>query len=211
MDSISFIYINGKGSSGKDTQADIILEKLGEKAIKLSTGEIYRDAKDGIGEYGKYHYIIEPFINHVDKQGGLLPDSVIVNIVKEIIIEKTTEEIETFIFTGFPRTKGQLELMDELTSSIENSHCLFIHYDISDETSRERAKNRRLKAEEAGLSIRPDDQEEVVEKRLKTFRELTYPMLLKLDTEGRLINIDAEGTIQNIERETSNRISKERR
>jgi adenylate kinase family enzyme len=164
MGSTNFIFINGKGSSGKDTQADILKEKIGTTAIKLSTGDIYREAKAGTGEYGKYHDQIAPFIAEVDKNGGLVSDEVIFGIVKIIIIDKISEGKETFIFTGFPRTIGQLELIDRLVGSLEEADAIHLHYDISDETSRERAGFRRQKAEDLGIPIRPDDEEEVVER-----------------------------------------------
>jgi len=210
VNQINFIYINGKGGSGKDTQAEILQKRLGVKTIKLSTGEIYRDARDGTGEYGKYHELIKPYIEEVDKMGGFVSDKVIFDIVQVVLADKISEGFETIIFTGFPRTEGQLKLMDELTNSLENSSSTYIHFDISDDISRNRARYRREKAEENQQLSRDDDKEEVVEKRLKTFRELTYPMLLKLDKENRLISINAEGTICEIEKETSNRISKER-
>lgn len=211
MNSTNFIYINGKGSCGKDTQAELIVEKLGEKTIKLSTGDIYREARDGTGEYGKYHDLIAPFIEEVDKNGGYVSDEVIFNIVKVVVFDKLLEGKETLVFTGFPRTIIQQELMDELTKSLDGADSQYIHFDISDKTSRERATIRRQKSKEQNLPIRPDDQEEVVERRLKTFKELTYPMLLHLDRQSRLISINAEGTIEDIEKETSLRTSIERR
>lgn len=210
MEPINFIFINGKGSCGKDTQADILLQTLGNKAIKLSTGDIYRDARDGTGEYGKYHDLIAPYIAEVDKMGGYVCDEVIFNIVKIVVSDKISEGKETIIFTGFPRTIGQLELMDQLVSSLEGSKSYHLHFDISDETSRSRARNRRLFAKQNDLPVRPDDEEEVIEKRLKKFKEATYPMLVELDQEGRLISINAEGAIKDIEKETSLHFSKER-
>lgn len=210
MSSINFIFINGKGSCGKDTQADILINSLGKTAIRLSTGDIYREARDGTGEYGKYHDLIAPFIEEVDKNGGYVSDEIIFNIVKVVVFDKLSEGKESLVFTGFPRTIIQQELMDELIKSLEGADSQYIHFDISDEVSRERAAIRRRTDKKQNHPIRPDDQEEVVERRLKTFKELTYPMLLKLDIEGRLICIDAEGTIADIEKETSVRISKER-
>ena len=210
MEPINFIFINGKGSCGKDTQANILLQKLGHKAIKLSTGDIYREARDGTGEYGKYHDLIAPYIAEVDKMGGYVCDEVIFNIVKIVVSDKISEGKEIIIFTGFPRTLGQLELMDQLISSLEGSKGYHLHFDISDETSRCRAGNRRLIARQNDLPVRPDDEEEVVEKRLNKFKEATYPMLVKLDQEGRLISINAEGTIKDIEKETSLHFSKEK-
>ena len=100
--------------------------------------------------------------------------------------------------------------MDQLVSSLKGSKNYHLHFNISDETSRSRARNRRLIAKQSGLPTRPDDGEEVVEKRLNKFREATLPMLDKLNQEGRLISINAEGTIKDIEKETSLHFSKER-
>lgn len=186
------------------------IESFGETAIRISTGDIYREVRDTIGEYAKYHSFVAPFIEHIDVQGGLLPDQTIIYIVEDVITHKLTEGKDTFIFTGFPRTIRQLTLVDDLVGSIEGSNCTHIHFDISDETSRKRAVIRRQKAQEQGLPMRPDDQEGVVEKRIKIFRQLTYPMLLKLDNEGRLLSINAEDTIAEIEKGISIHISKER-
>lgn len=209
MNSINFIFINGKGSSGKDTQADLLKSNLGDTAIRISTGDLYRDAKENRGEYARFHEYLAPFIEKVDS-GGYIPDEVIVGIVKEVIDEKISQGNEIFIFTGFPRTEGQLTLVDRMVSSFSDVSSQHILFDISDETSKERAKNRREKALEAGLQIRPDDKTEVVEKRLKTYNELTFPMLEKLLKEERLIVLNAEGGIKDVERETTYRLSKER-
>ncbi|HSV94856.1 MAG TPA: nucleoside monophosphate kinase [Spirochaetia bacterium] len=210
MSHINFLFINGKGSSGKDTQADILLKNLGDKAIKLSTGDIYRDAKTGTGEYGRYYSDFAPFIDHVEKQGGYFPDDVMINVVGQIISEKMAEGYENFIFTGFPRTIGQMELMDELVSHLENASSVHLYFDISDETSKSRAEYRRRLAETNNVPIRQDDEKCVVEKRLNSFKTLTLPMLNKLENQNRLIKIKAEGTIQDIEKETSILVSKER-
>jgi len=89
VSSINFIFIHGKGSCGKDTQADFILEKCGETAVRISTGNIYREARNSTGEYGKYHSLVEPYIEIVDN-GQYLPDDVIVGIVIEEIKQKNT-------------------------------------------------------------------------------------------------------------------------
>lgn len=210
MEPINFIFINGKGSCGKDTQADLLVNSIGESAIKLSTGDIYRDARDNKGEYAKYHEAIMPFIDEVDKSGGYVSDEVICNIAKVVLLDKVTDGAETIVFTGFPRTIGQLQIMDELINSIEGSNSLHIHFDISDETVRERASMRRERDIREGKTARPDDDPETVEKRLNTYREKTYPMILKLDQEKRLISINGEASIPEIEKETSIRLSKER-
>lgn len=208
MNNPSFIFINGKGSSGKDTQADLLLQKIGDTAIRLSTGDIYRDAKNDTGEFARYHSVLAPYIENVDT-GGYIPDEVIVDIVKEVLSEKLSEGKETFIFTGFPRTIPQLVLVDEMVRSLGAS-SIYLMFDVSDETSRERAAIRYDKCIKQGISPRPEDVPDVVENRLDTYRKKTYPMLLKLDRENRLVKINAEGTIPEIESETRSKLFKER-
>jgi len=71
-------------------------------------------------------------------------------------------------------------------------------------------ENRRENDLREGKIPREDDDPAVVERKLITYLETTYPMLIKLDQEGRLFTVDAEGTIPEIERETSAYFSKER-
>ncbi len=209
MQQINFIFEHGKGCSGKDTQAHFIREHLGESAIELSTGDIFRGAITGTGEYGRFKSVLDPYVEDVNKRGGYIPDEPIVEIVKIIIAEQIEKGKETFIFTGFPRTLGQLNLVDEMVKEF-NAISVHIHFDISDETVRQRAKIRQEECQREGKEVRSDDDPKVVEDRLKSFYTKTLPMLEKLGQEGRLIYINGEGSIPEVERETSIRLSKER-
>lgn len=210
---LQFIFINGKGGSGKDTQAELILKEHREKAVRISTGEIYRGAKSGKGEFAKYHDLIAPYIFKVDYEGGYLPDETIVLIVKEVVLSRVEKGKEIFIFTGFPRTEPQLTMVDEMLGELGERFDIssrHVYYSLSDETSRERARFRCELARRQGESTRPDDEPESIEMRLRVFGELTEPMINRLAEEDRLITIDAEGSISGIEAETSARLSKER-
>jgi adenylate kinase family enzyme len=212
-DFLQFIFINGKGGSGKDTQAELFLKEHLGKAIRISTGEIYRGARDSKGEFAKYHNLIAPYIFKVDYEGGYLPDEMIVPIVKEVVLSRVEKGKEIFIFTGFPRTEPQLTMVDEMLGELGEKFDIsshHIYYSISDETSRERARFRCELARRRGEPTRPDDEPESIEMRLKVFRKLTETMINRLAEKDRLITIDAEGTISDIETETSTRLSKER-
>lgn len=209
--SLQLIFINGKGSSGKDTQAELLLKTI-PNAIRISTGDIYRSAREQTGEFAKYSSLILPYVAHVDN-GGYLPDELIVGIVKDVIKEKTQEGVETFVFTGFPRTESQLNWVDKMITKL-SPYCplkaSFLYYELSNETSRKRAAIRREQAVREGKPIRPDDKEEIIERRLQFFRELTLPMLQKLEQEGRLLKISAQETINEIHTETRISLGKER-
>ena len=211
-ESLQFIFINGKGSSGKDTQAEKLLEFFGEKAVRISTGDIYRGGRDSKGEFAEYHDCIAPYIESVDS-GHYLPDHLIVYLVKDVITKKAREGKEVFVFTGFPRTEGQLGLTGEILLDLEANYEVkadYIYYSLSDELSRDRANGRWEAALAKGATPRKDDNPTTVEERLKVFKELTMPMIEHLKKEGKLKEIDASGTIEEIGQETSVRLSKER-
>jgi adenylate kinase len=209
---LQFIFINGKGGSGKDTQAELFLKEHREKGDRISTGDIYRGAKGNTGEFCKYHERIAPYIAKVDA-GGFIPDNVIVGIVKEEILARVKKGKEIFIFTGFPRTEPQLTMVDKMLAELNEKFDIrshHIYYSLSDETCRERARYRCISARRRGEPTRVDDEPIVVERRLEVFRDLTEPMIKRLSQEDRLIRIDAEASIAGIEAETSARLSKER-
>jgi adenylate kinase len=209
----SIHFYKRQGWKRKRYPSRAFLKEHREKADRISTGEIYRGAKNGKGEFAKYHDLIALYIFKVDYEGGYLPDETIVPIVKEVILSRVEKGKEIFIFTGFPRTEPQLTMVDEMLGELGerfdiSSH--HIYYDLSDKTSRERTGFRCELARRRGKPTRADDEPESIEMRLRVFRELTEPMINRLAEEGRLITIDAEGSISDIETETSARLSKER-
>ena len=207
-DALHFIFINGKGSSGKDTQAELLISAFGDKSKRISTGEIFWGAMKGSGEFARYHERLTSYSDQV-RRGGYIPDPVIVEIVREVITGYILEGKRIFIFTGFPRTEQQLVETDKMLRELEGMYPVsvnYLHYEVSDEISKRRAEGRRLAADMKGFIPRPDDLEATVERRLEAFRTLTTPMLRRLEIEGRLITIDASPTVGKIAKETRLRL-----
>lgn len=196
----NFIFINGRGSSGKDTQADRIVEK-NSTAVRISTGDIYRGAKTPDGAYGRFYGVISPYIERVDS-GGLIPDEVMLPIVDEVISEQSRQGKDTFVFTGFPRTEAQLDAVDAYLKSLkqngEEVNISYIAYSVLETHSRIRAEKRRS----SGGALREDDKPDVVERRLRVYMENTAPMLHRLAKEGRLAVIKSSGSIEEVQRRT---------
>jgi adenylate kinase family enzyme len=214
MNKLNFIVLTGRFAAGKDTQAVLLVKKLGEDTTEIiSTGDIYRGAKLGTGEYGHFHHFVVPYIEDIDTRGKLLPDSVMTRIVQEVISQKVRDGKENFIFTGFPRTLGQLEYFDKMIFDLRMGNevnNIFIEYEISDGVSKERTHRRRVEIEERGETPRPWDTNEGLAKRISTYYREIEPMIEKLREEDRLISINATRGINEIETETSIRLSKER-
>lgn len=203
---LTFIFINGRPCAGKDTQADLIVEALGSSAVKISTGEIFRGAKANKGEYAKYHDALEFCVSHVDC-GGLIPDKDIVSIVEKVIRDKVEGGITTLVFTGFPRTIGQLREIDRLFKD-DIKH--FLSFEVSEETAKSRAELRIDSDLKKGDVPRPEDVGDRFITRQVEYSTKTLPMLKKLEKEGRLTHIDGEPEAEAVFLETSKCIRRER-
>lgn len=202
----------GRGGSGKDTQVELFTEeKLRDgkinsnyldSSIKISTGDIIRKAQvPGEVLYDKYYEDLKPFIED-SNSGGLIPDEVVLDIVEREIAHLYLGGKRVFFFTGFPRTYDQVSSFCNWLMVLENdgikTKILFVNFHVAEEISRNRAKARREAATKKGEKVRKDDQEKVVEKRLKTFRDYTQPMLDKLAEKDSLVLIEANRTIEEI-------------
>ena len=176
------LILLGAPGAGKGTQAEIISKKLGIPTI--STGNILREAvknETPVGLQAK---------SYMDR-GALVPDDVIVGIVKERVARDDCKN--GFILDGMPRTIPQAQAL--VDAGIEFDHVISI--EIADEVIEQRMTGRRTcpacgasfhvtanppKKEGicdscgAELTIRKDDAPETVKARLKTFHEETEPL-----------------------------------
>lgn len=199
---MNFVFINGRGSSGKDTQADRLVAS-NPRAVRISTGDIFRDSQKPQNEqFGRFHDRIQPYVASVNA-GGYIPDEVILPIVNEVISDYIEEGKNTFIFTGFPRTEPQLRAVDAYVDSLKESGkevgVQYVCFAVLEEHSIKRAEARRMQAERDGTNIRVDDDPAIVERRLATYKNLTEPMLKALVSEGRLHIVKSRGSIEQVE------------
>ena len=176
------LILLGAPGAGKGTQAEIIAEKLGIPTI--STGNILREAvknQTPIGLEAK---------SYMDK-GALVPDAVIIGIVKERVAQDDCKN--GFILDGMPRTIPQAQAL--VDAGIEFDHVISL--EIEDAVIEQRMTGRRTcpdcgasyhivanppkkdgicDACGAALTIRKDDAPETVKSRLKTFHAETEPL-----------------------------------
>jgi len=205
------ILLGGPGA-GKGTQAKFICEKFG--IPQISTGDMLRAAVKEGTELGKEAK------KYMDA-GQLVPDDVIIGLVKERIKQPDCEK--GFLFDGFPRTIPQAEAMKEAGVKIDYVVEIF----VPDEEIIKRISGRRVhlpsgrtyhiiynppkvegKDDVTGepLIQRDDDKEEVVRERLKVYHEQTEPLVdyyKKWEASGdpnapKYIRIDGMGTVEEI-------------
>jgi len=177
------VILLGAPGAGKGTQAAFITERFG--IPQISTGDMLRAAvKAGtpLGLEAKAHM----------DSGGLVPDSLIIGLVKDRIAQPDCAK--GFLFDGFPRTIPQAEAMREAGVPIDH----VVEIDVPDEEIVQRMSGRRVHlasgrtyhvvfnppkvemtddATGEPLIQRDDDREETVKKRLEVYHSQTRPLV----------------------------------
>ena len=192
------LVLMGPPGAGKGTQGEILSKKLGIDTI--STGVMLRTAIKEQTEIGK---IAEQYIN----DGKLVPDDVIVNIVKERLSKPDCAN--GFILDGFPRTTAQAEALSASGVKIDKVLSL----EVEDEKIVTRLSSRR-ECSKCGapystlynkpsvegvcdkcggeLIQRADDNEATIQNRLNVYHEQTEPIKAYYEKLGLLVTAKGE-------------------
>lgn len=178
---MKIIFLGAPGA-GKGTQAEIVSQRLGIPTI--STGAIIREALKTGTEMGlKAKKFIEI--------GALVPDDVVIGIIKERLKESDTEN--GFILDGFPRTTPQAEALDAMGVHLD----AVVSIEVDDDVITSRMSGRRvcpqcsatyhvefqptkdgIHCDKCGaeLTQRTDDKPEVVRERLAIYHQSAEPL-----------------------------------
>lgn len=177
------LILLGAPGAGKGTQATFIKEKF--NIPQISTGDMLRAAVKAGTQLGLE---AKKFMD----AGGLVPDEVIIGLVKERI--KDADCANGFLFDGFPRTIPQAEAMKNAGVAID----YVVEIDVPDAAIVERMSGRRShpasgrtyhvkfnppkvagKDDVTGEELvqRDDDKEEVVLKRLQVYHDQTEQLI----------------------------------
>jgi len=197
------VILLGAPGAGKGTQAEIISAKLGIPTI--STGNILREAVKNGTEIGL------PAKSFMDG-GKLVPDEVLVGIVKERVAQDDCKK--GFILDGMPRTIPQAEALVAQDVKIDK----VVSIEIADEVIENRMTGRRVCAacgasyhvvanppkvegvcDSCGgeLAIRKDDAPETVKNRLQVFHNETEPLKAFYENMGILVEVKGDQPIEN--------------
>jgi adenylate kinase len=190
------IVLVGAPASGKGTQSQILVEKLGVPHV--STGDMLRAARAAGTDLGK---AADEFM----KAGKLVPDDVVIGLVRERL--QLPDAKSGFILDGFPRTVPQAEALAELLASLGQKLDHVIQIDVPRELLMERAILRRtdvktgriyhlkysLPPPGAVLEHRSDDHEDKVTTRLDQYDAMTAALLPHYAALGLLRRVDGTG------------------
>ena len=173
----------GPPGAGKGTQAVRVEQEHG--IPQVSTGDILRAAVQAGTDLGRQ-------AQAVMERGELVSDALIVEIVRERLARDDTRG--GFILDGFPRTVAQAEALDEILAG--SDPLIVIELSVPDQPLVQRLSRRRVCRDcgatygagagevpaactrcGAALVARRDDREEVVQERLRVYREQTEPLV----------------------------------
>jgi len=162
------LVIFGRQGAGKGTQCVFLTEHYG--AVHISTGDMLRQAVAAGTEFGA---LARPYMD----AGQLLPDDVMVGVVRERLSEPDVSE-RGFLLDGFPRTVPQAEVL-----CAEVQVDLGVNLDVSEEVVRARMLDRG----------RNDDTPEAINKRLAAYAAQTVPTIEWFAAQDRLVTVDGVG------------------
>ncbi|KAL5011338.1 hypothetical protein ScPMuIL_009889 [Solemya velum] len=172
------VFVVGGPGSGKGTQCAKIVEKYG--FTHLSTGDLLRDEVESGSSRGKK-------LTEIMKKGDLVPLETVLQLLKEAMIKKAATS-KGFLIDGYPR-----ELEQGIKFEKEVTACQFVlYFEVSDETMTQRLLGR------AATSGRADDNAETIKKRLKTFHDITSPVMDHYKKQNKLKTVAAEGSVDDI-------------
>ncbi len=184
------LILLGPPGAGKGTQAAYIMEKY--NIPQISTGDMLRAAVKAGSELGQQ---AKSFMD----SGGLVPDDVIIGLVKERIQENDCKN--GFLFDGFPRTIPQADALREAGVEID----FVVEIDVDDEEIIKRLSGRRVHPDSgrtyhidfnppkaAGIDDvtgepliqRDDDKEDTIKKRLEVYHEQTELLVEYYSTQA---------------------------
>ena len=184
------IILLGAPGAGKGTQAQFMMDKYG--IPQISTGDMLRAAAKAGTELGlKAKELMDA--------GQLVSDELIIGLVKERIAQDDCAK--GFLLDGFPRTIPQADAMKAAGVIVD----FVLEFDVPDEEIVKRMAGRRVhsgsgrtyhivynppkvegKDDVTGddLSIRPDDEEATVRKRLDIYHAQTAPLIAYYQNEA---------------------------
>ncbi len=202
------LVLLGAPGAGKGTQAKKLVGKY--TIPQISTGDILRKAvADGtpLGKEAK---------SYMDK-GELVPDSVVIGLVKERIIQDDCRN--GYILDGFPRNTSQAEVLDSVLADMGAPLDVALSVDVDKDDLMKRLTGRRTckncqqmfnvyftpprkegVCDKCGgeLFQRDDDKDETIKNRLDVYEAQTAPLMDYYGKKGILKSVRGVGSIDEI-------------
>jgi adenylate kinase len=184
------LILLGPPGSGKGTQAQRLVQRYG--IVQLSTGEMLRAAvaaQTPVGLKAK----------DIMASGGLVPDDIVIGIISDRLDQP--DAAKGFILDGFPRTVPQAQALDELLKKKHMKLDAVIELRVNESALLQRVESRVAEMRARGEEVRIDDTQEVLTKRLASYRSQTEPLIHYYSERRKLLTVDGMMTIEHVTRE----------
>lgn len=207
----------GPPGVGKGTQAERLSKQY--RIPHIATGDILRAAmanKTPVGLEAK---------SYIDS-GKLVPDGVIINIIRERLTEADTKG--GYILDGFPRTINQGDALSKTLEQSGEKIDRALYFELPEEELVKRIAGRRscpackkvyhtvfnpppqegVCSCGTALVHRKDDRPETVKERLSVYRNETAPLIQYYRERGLLSQINADGSVDDVTKRVQDAVSK---
>lgn len=174
------IILLGPPGAGKGTQAKLLEETRGLK--QLSTGDMLRAEIAAQSPLGQK-------VKAIMDAGSLVSDEIVIEMISNRIDQPDCAK--GFILDGFPRTVAQAEALDAMLATKGKKLNHVIQLAVDENALLARIQKR---ASESG-TIRADDNEETLKKRLAAYREQTAPIIPYYEGKKMLKKIDGMAAV----------------
>ena len=181
------LILLGPPGAGKGTQAQQLVAKYG--IVQLSTGEMLRAAVKASTPLGRQ-------VGDIMARGALCPDDIVVSIVEQRIGEPDARK--GFILDGFPRTVPQAEALDRMLAKHGIALDAVIELKVDEAALIRRIESRIAETQARGEALRPDDNPDVLRRRLEAYREQTAPLIAYYRDHGVLRSVDGMASIERV-------------
>ncbi len=207
----------GPPGSGKGTQAKRLAERF--KLTHISTGDVFREA---IGKGTALGIEIKAYVDG----GKLVPDDLVSRTVFEHL--KKLGVSGSYLLDGYPRTVEQAHDLDGFGKKEGMNWDSVVLFDVANDELVKRLTSRRQcpkckdvfnlisrapKKENvcdscgAALTQRPDDQEDVIRKRLDVYERQTAPVIDHYKNRAGYVRVDGKQDINVVFNELENALT----
>lgn len=175
------IALFGPPGAGKGTQSKRLIEKY--NLTYISTGDILREEISVGSELGmKAKTVIE--------KGGLASDEIIVQIIEQKI--KKNPYANGFLFDGFPRTIVQAYILEGMLFKMNTSLTCMLSLEVPKDELVNRLRER------GKVSGRKDDNEAVIQNRLREYSLKTIPVAAFYEDKKIYFAVNGIGTVDEV-------------
>ena len=183
------LILLGPPGAGKGTQAQQLVAKYG--LVQLSTGDMLRSAVKAGTPIGRQ-------VQNIMAHGALVPDDIVVALVEQRI--EQLDARKGFILDGFPRTVAQAEALDRVLTKHALALDAVIELKVDEAALVRRIESRIAEMTARGEALRPDDNPQVLHRRLAAYREQTAPLIAYYRRRGVLHSVDGMAPVPEVAR-----------